>query len=332
MILKKVKVISVILITGMLSLAGSMQFIGKGNDSNVKKRVVCNKKILKLNEIGNNADDTVVESVKVNKKDESVFGESRKAYEVEGVEYSDKDIRKIAKELDTKVDNKEKLDNSQVYDLKDDGVLMYYSESGAITYISDENNVDNVAEDKKINKEKCIKVAQDFLKSSDIIPYSDVHLANVEVGYTAETSDGIVPLTYQITYMKNAPDGVDGFVGVGPGICIDVDSNYEITAFTSINKDIHEISNEYSTLTTEEVMENIEGGVETQVLIDSESGVENESQKVNLNNVKVCLYCDSAGVDQQYMAPYYVMEGENEEGEDVAITTLALKDDDYKLK
>lgn len=209
---------------------------------------------------------------------------------------------------------------------------MYYDESGTITYISDENNINKMQKNKKIDKKKCIEVAKDFLKSSNIIAFSDVHLSDVEVGYTAETPDGIVPLTYQITYMKNAPEGVDGFVGIGPGICIDVNSDYEITAFTSINKDIYELNDEYDTLSKEEASENIEEGIETQVLIDSDSGEEIEPQKVDVDNVKVCLYCDSAGVDQEYMAPYYVMEGKNEKGEEVAITTLAISDEDYNIK
>lgn len=82
------------MLIGVLLFMGNMIFSDK-RDLVVEKKKDDTKKILQLNQIGNNADDTVVESVKLLKKDKQVFGVSRKAYEVEEVEYSDKDLKKL---------------------------------------------------------------------------------------------------------------------------------------------------------------------------------------------------------------------------------------------
>ncbi len=289
------------------------------------------KKPLVLNAIGKNADDISVTTLDIPDECRDVFEQQRVVYEVEAKKYSKRELKHIATELDTKVLNVEKTDNGCLCELKNNGTMMCYEESGTITYISNKTNVVPSKVNSKFNKRKCLNVAELFLKESKIIGYDDVYLSSIEIGYTAETIDGIIPLSYQIIYLKKSPNEVDGFTGVGPGIIIDINSDYEVSSFTSIDKDIVEID-KYDTISVAETEKNIENSVETQVMVDPSAKIDQSISNVMIDNVSICLYCDSAGLEQQYMVPYYVLEGKDSNGVDISITTLALSEEDCVIK
>lgn len=286
------------------------------------------KKVLQLNKLAKCADDTQIENISIADENAELFGEKRVAYSVESEEYTKTDFERIAKGLHTKIKESDECNKEElIYKLNNNGVLIYYAESGAITYM-----IDDTMREGNINKEKCVEVAKDFLNTSKIIASEELYLSNVEVGCTAETDEGEKVLSYQITFMKNAPKGVDGYAGVGPGICIDVDAGYNITSFVSVNKNITELSDEYNTLTLSEAEDAMMSNEEVQVMTDGDGEVGGTLNDVTIDDVKVCLYSDPATMEQQYMAPYYVMTGTDASGTDVEVTIPAVEGEEMEFK
>lgn len=289
-------------------------------------------KVLKLNPLGKNADDTAIKNVNIDKENKNLFGKSRKAYSVKKIRYTEKDLKKIAGCLNTKVEKMNEDNGIKSCNLNNKGVLIYYDNSGSITYISEDSTLQEMPEKYKLNKNKCVKVAEKFLKKSNIIDYKCLVLDNVEVGYTIETSKGERPLSYQITFMKKQPKGVDGFAGIGPGIRVDVDCKYNITSFTSVNKEITELDGEYSTLSLEEAEKKIESNGEVQLSTDTSNLKNNTIENVDIDNVEVRLYSDSTNLKQEYMAPYYVFSGKDNNGAAVLVTIPAVSDEEFRIK
>lgn len=289
-------------------------------------------KILQLNPIGKNADDTTIKNVEIDKKVSNKFGSKKSAYRVKKAEYTQKDLKQIASCLNTKIEEINQNANTQSCNLYNEGVLMYYNNSGSITYISNDNTTQDISKQHELNKQKCIKVAEDFVKDSNIIDFSCLVLSDVQVGYTIETTTGESPLTYQITFMKKTPQGVDGFAGIGPGIRIDVNSKYEISSFTCINKEIVELEDKYDTLTLNEAEEKIEKNQELQLITNADNIKNNILTDVSIDDVEVRLYCDSVNLKQQYMAPYYVLTGKDKSGAEVSLTMPAISDSEIQVK
>lgn len=285
------------------------------------------KKVLHLNRLAKCADDTKIENISIADDNKELFGDKRVAYSVESEEYTKADFECIAEGLHTKIKDSEDNKEEQIYKLNNNGVLIYYAESGAITYM-----IDDTMKEGNINEEKCVEIARDFLNTSKIIDSEQLYLSNVEVGCTAETDEGIKVLSYQITFMKKAPKGVDGYAGVGPGICIDVDARYNITSFVSVNKNIVELSGEYDTLTLPEAENAIMGSGEVQVMTDADGEVGGTLNDVIIDDVRVCLYSDPATMEQQYMAPYYVMTGTDASGTDIEVTIPAVEEEEMVIE
>ena len=53
-------------------------------------------------------------------------------------------------------------------------------------------------------------------------------------------------------------------------------------------------------------------------------------RNVKINRVNCYLYCDPIAQKQTYMAPYYVMDGKDDKGQEVTITVPAI--DDSKIE
>lgn len=319
-----------VLISGILfmSCCGgiiSSKLVNVQTDYSVSEKQ--NREILQLNRLAKCADDTQIENISIENDNKKLFGKKRVAYSVESQEYSENDIERIAEGLHTKVKEDNKNEEEHIYKLTNNGVLVYYEGSGSITYM-----IDDIAKGGNINEEKCVQVAKQFLDTSKIITSEELHLANVEVGCSAETNDGEKILSYQITFMKNSPEGVDGYAGVGPGICIDVDAEYNITGFVSVNKNITELSDEYDTLTLSEAEDAMTNNEEVQIMTDGDGEVDSTLNDVTIDDVKVCLYSDPATVEQQYMAPYYVMTGTDDSGTSVEVTIPAVEESEIKIK
>ena len=330
------KKINLVLILGIIALFTSAILIYCSSKWNLTPNKTIKPtrqiKVLQLNPIGRNADDTQVKNVDIDKKEKNMFGTKKTAYCVQKAEYTKKDLKQIASCLNTKIEEMNANENTKTYDLDNEGVLVYYDNSGSISYISDDNTTEDILKKHKLNKQKCIKVAEDFIKKSNIIDSKSLVLSDVQIGGTIETNTGESPLSYQITFMKKAPQGVDGFAGIGPGIRIDVNHKYEISSFTCINKDIVELEDKYDTLTLKEAEERIEKNQELQLNTNATYIKNNTLTDVSINDVEVRLYCDSVNLKQQYMAPYYVLTGKDKSGAKVSLTMPAICDSEIQVK
>ncbi|MBU5477663.1 hypothetical protein KQI69_00415 [Eubacterium sp. MSJ-13] len=277
-----------------------------------------------LNSLAVSASGEEVSKVDYNKNIDvqKVFSNKRAVYKIKSYEYSEKDIGKIAETLNSKVENKDKSANvATQYDLDDGGYISYYENSGGLTYISNSNTLDET-EGIKFDKEKCKKVAEDFIKKSGIINYDELELRNANVGQTVETSEGEQDISYVLYYIKKNPADIE-YYGVGPGIKIVIDSKYKIAQFTSVNKEMLKEAGEYQTIDKDEATQRIIAGKDVQidgVSVDEKSGV-------SINSVKICLYSDPLGMEQKYFAPYYVMEGKDKNKEKITIIVPAIKDE-----
>ena len=114
--------------------------------------------------------------------------------------------------------------------------------------------------------------------------------------------------------------------------CIDVDAGYNITSFVSVNKNITELSEEYNTLTLSEAEDAMMSNEEVQVMTDGDGEVGGTLNDVTIDDVKVCLYSDPATMEQQYMAPYYVMTGTDDSGMDVEVTIPAVEGEEMEIR
>ena len=312
-----------LMMSGCVLTSINLSNVQKGYDVSEKE----NKKVLQLNKLAKCADDTQIENINIEDDNKDLFGEKRVAYSVENKEYTKNDFERIAEGLHTKIKESNKSKEEQIYKLTNNGVLIYYEDSGSITYM-----IDDSVKEGEINEERCVQVAKDFLNTSKIITFEELYLANLDPACTAETEDGEKKLSYQITFMKNAPEGVDGYAGVGPGICIDVDAEYNITSFVSVNKNITELCDEYNTLTLSEAEDAMMSNEEVQVMVDGDGEASGTLNDVTIDDVKVCLYSDPAIVEQQYMAPYYVMTGTDASGMSVEVTIPAVEENEIEFK
>lgn len=277
-----------------------------------------------LNSLAVSESGEEVSKVDYNKKIDvqKVFSDKRAVYKVKSHEYSEKDISKIVETLNSKVKNKDKSAGvATQYDLDDGGYISYYENSGGLTYISNSDTLDET-EGIKFDEEKCKKVAEDFIKKSGIINYDELELRNAYVGQTVETSEGKQDISYVLDYVKKNSHSAE-YYGAGPGIKIVIDSKYKIAQFTSVNKEMLKEAGEYQTIDKDEATQKIIAGKDVQidgVSVDEKSGV-------SIDSVKICLYSDPLGMEQKYFAPYYVMEGKDENKEKITIIVPAIKDE-----
>ena len=156
-------------------------------------------------------------------------------------------------------------------------------------------------------------------------------MSDVQEGYTIETNNEEYPISYQIIFKKKVPQEEKGFVGVGPGIRIDVNANYEIVSFSSINKELSMLPDYYDTLTLNDVEKKIEENKEVQIITNEEEIQNDIISEVSIEDVDVCLYSDSVNLEQKYMAPHYVLKGKNKSNNLVSIVLPAVLDKDVVI-
>ena len=276
-----------------------------------------------LNSLGVSASGEEVTNVEYNKKIDlkKTFSKKADVYKIKTYDYSKKDIDKITEILNTGIKDEDKSNDMAIqYKLKDGGCITYYEKDGGITYISNSDTLDET-KGIKFDKEKCKKIAEDFIKKSNIIKYEELELQSAYVGETVETSEGEKDISYVLYYMKKNPDNME-YYGVGPGIKIMIDSNYEIAQFTSINKEILKGVGKYETIDADEAVKKIIGNEGVQI-----AGVSvDENLGVSIEQIKLCLYSDPLGMEQKYFAPYYVMNGKDDNNEKITIVVPAIED------
>lgn len=287
------------------------------------------KQKITLNSFDVSASGEGVSKVDYNKKIDvqKVFSNKMAVYKVKPYEYSEKDIGRIAEALSLKIEDTDKSDDIVIqYELNDSSYISYYENCGGLTYISNSDTLDET-EGIKFDKEKCKKIAQDFIKKSGIIDYDELELHNAYGGQTIETSEGKRDISYVLDYVKKNSDNTE-YYGIGPGIKIVIDSKYKIAQFTCVNKEISEEAGEYQTIDKDEAAQKIIAG--KNVLIDGVS--DDEKSGVSIDSIKVCLYSDQLGMEQKYFAPYYVMEGKDKNKEKITIIVPAIKDENVVYK
>ncbi len=263
-----------------------------------------------------------VTKVEYNKKIDlkKIFSQETDVYKIKTYDYSKKDMAKIAKIFDTGIKEEDKSDGMTIqYKLNDGGCITYYKNAGGINYISNSDTLDDV-KGIKFDKEKCKKIAEDFIKKSDVIKYEELELQSAYAAETVETSEGEKDVAYALYYIKKNPYNME-YYGGGPGIKILIDSNYEITQFTSINKEILKKAGRYETIDADAAVKKIIGNEGVRIISASES----EKSDVSIDRVKICLYNDPLGTQQKYFAPYYVMSGKDKNNEDIMIVVPAIE-------
>lgn len=328
--MKTAKIIGVVFLIMILSIGGiGIYQYNKNNSSvsNSSEEIVSKseaaKEVLELNSLAVSASGEKVSSIDIPDSCSDTFGEKVTAYKVESHKYSSKEIRAITKVLKTDVKEEEKIEQDiEIYQLKNGGYMEYYEESGALSYIgATDSEVDMKNLKKEIDETKCKKVADEFISETGIIKASDLEYVSTDVCETIETGDGTYPLTYQIYYTKKSPEGSEGFYGVGPGIKIEIDKAYTIRTFLSVDKDVKKISGTYATISEEKAIDKIYKGDGVQIDGSSEG-----KMGVAIDNVNLYLYCDPIAQKQTYMAPYYIMDGEDEKGKEITIAVPAVDD------
>lgn len=278
-----------------------------------------NNKKITLNKLGVSASGESVSHIEFDENANCEIMEKVNVYSVEGKKFCENDIERIAKELETQIKKKEKVDNNIIeYELNNGGYLAYYDNSGSITYIGNGDN-DDVIVGTKFDEEKCIKNAEKFIKETQMLDYEKLELKSVDVGESVEVEDEIVPITYEVQYILKSPEPIE-FYGVGPGIIIEFDAQYNICSFVASCKNVEKKVAEYETLTEEEIVEKICEG--DNVLIDGCS--EDECANVKIDTVELMLYSDSIYVNQEYMVPYYVLEGVDEYNNEITIVSPSI--------
>lgn len=315
----KVKVATLSILAFAIIIFG----IHKSNIRNQNKNEQnVNKEKITLNSLGVSASGEQVINLEYNKKIdlEKIFTQKADVYKIKPHEYSKADINKIMEILNDKINNEEKSDDTTIqYELNNGGNISYYENDGGITYISNSDTLDET-KGIKFDKEKCKRIAEDFIKKSDIIKYEELELQSAYVGETVETSEGEKDISYVLYYMKKSPYNME-YYGVGPGIKILIDSNYEIAQFTSINKEILKKAGQYETIDADEAVKKIIGNKGVQI-----AGVSvDEKLDVSVDKIKVCLYSDPLGMQQKYFAPYYVMSGKDGNNEKITIVVTAIE-------
>ena len=325
--MKKIKFILAVAITLGLGVFITNLVTQKSAPKSLTEAKSNNSQKIVLNALDKSASGEQVSDVELEGFDES-FNVDTKIYKIENADYSDSDIKKIVKTLDSKITEKDvSNEDTTEYELEDGSYLAYYENSGGIIYIGDFNEVDGV-DIKKFNVKKCKKVADAFIKKSDIIDFSDLEYQDASIGESVETENGTEVLSYVLTYKKNSPNDSIDFYGVGPGIRIEIDSNYEVCGFTAVNKEIVEAAGEFETINKNELIDKVCDGKDVQ--IDGYS--DGETLGVSINNMKICLYSDPLTVEQEYMAPYYVLEGEDTNNNDITIVVPAVEDESIIYK
>lgn len=329
---RKIK-ISLGFILCVMIVGGGIWGISKGNTAKkeisqeAKKTEILEEKAeerLELNPLSLSASGESVSKVKIGTNSKKIFGKKAKAYKVENHKYSEKEINKVAKSLKTKIKTKNKLSkNIKEYDLEDGGYLEYYESTGSLSYIS-QTDVDTDMKhlDKKIDENKCKEIAETFITSSEVIELDNLEFVKGTVCETMETSTGTFPLTYMLYYTKKSPEDNINFYGVGPGIKIEINKDYSIRNFVSVDKNIMEINGNYNTISEKEAVDKICNGSDVQINGTSEG----EEVDVAIDKAEICLYSDPISLEQEYMAPYYVLHGEDEYDEDITIVLPAIED------
>lgn len=316
---KKKMRLGFVLMMGMITIFGVGCFKQNQEEQHTEKVV--------LNKLGISASGETVSNVQIPKGEEDVFETNSSIYKVNSREYGSEDVKKIVKNLGTSIKKVDETDNLSVqYDLTDGAYLSYFKESGGMVYVSNNDIVEGV-KGTNFDEAKCKRVAEDFIKSSNIIDYSELEFKNANVAESVETSEGVQALSYELCYMKKSPQNIE-FYGVGPGIKIKIAADYSVDSFTSIDKEIVKDIGKYETIDKKTAVEKICKGKEVQ--IDGSS--EGEKLDVSIDEVNLCLYSDPISLEQNYYAPYYVLEGVDENKNDITIVVPAVENENITYK
>ena len=174
---------------------------------------------------------------------------------------------------------------------------------------------------------KCKKMAEEFIVNSNIMDIDDLELQYAGVAESVQTENGVEDLSYALCYTKKCLDNME-FYGVGPGIKIEIASDYSISGFTSINKEIVKSVVKYDTLAEDSVIKKICDGNDVQ--IDGIS--EGEELDVAIDDVNICFYSDPISLEQKYFAPYYVLQGTDANDNEITIVAPAVEDESISYK
>lgn len=304
---------------------------GCSNTNNEEtKHIMQNSKKITLNRLPQGAAGEEVSSVEVTADTDGLFEKDEKVYEVIPHEYSDKDIQNVAETLGIEIEERKKEnDNVKQYSFDNGGYLTCYHATGSLSYISNYANMDDGTRSIQFNKKKCKQIAEKFIKESEILEMDDMELVNIDVCQSVEKYDGTeIPISYSVYYKKCSPsEGVD-YYGVGPGIKIEIDNSYSIHSFISVDKDISATKDSYRTISEDDMIDAILDG--SNVSIDGSS--EGEKLRVKIDDVSLCLYSDPVTEEQEYMAPYYVLSGEDENNSEVTIVVPAIEEEFIQYK
>lgn len=280
-----------------------------------------------LNKLAISASGESVSDVMVAKKERKNFNNKSYIYKMEEHKYSNKDIKNIIKCLGTSIKRKDRSEETFVqYDLDNGGYLSHFENTGGVVYIADSENINDI-KGNKFDKLKCREIAEKFITNSNIIDINDLELKKEGVAECVETENGVEELSYELCYIKKGLDNME-FYGVGPGIKIEIASDYSICKVTSVDKEVTECIGKFDTLNEEKIIKNICDGDGVQV--DGMS--EGENLSVSVQSVELCLYSDPISLNQEYYAPYYVLKGIDSNSNDITIVAPAIEDEKISYK
>jgi len=161
--------------------------------------------------------------------------------------------------------------------------------------------------------------AEKFLKEHDLWREGAVYAGISQETITAADAQGrdqILPLSIHVHFASQALNGLS-WAGVGPKISVFFGESGAITGAAVYWPSV-EPYKEYPTISGEAALANIRAGKGTIVMTES-----NESEGV-VEAVELVYWCDPVGYPQQFVAPYYKMQGKTVSGKEFTAYTRAL--------
>lgn len=284
-----------------------------------KKKVITEVELdkIKLNHIAMSADDYNIDKVNLSNSVKNELLDSVKIYKVKTKKYNDNEINSIVKKgMNCRINNSEEQQNVKIYQLSNGGDIMYYKNSGTISYTNHNEN-ENKSSKEIIPNNKLQKIAQQFIKKSNIFSTDELEFYRANPSITAKTIKGEEIVEYEAVYTKVPPKGIDGFDGTGPGIIVEFDCDGNVKGFVSIDKDIELTKKNYPAKDIKEIENDIVNN--NNVMVYSDKEIENQ---LKLDSVEHVLYCDSVEEEQEYMVPHYRFKGGKKEGVDIVLPAI----------
>ena len=324
--MKNRKILKMICTIAIIAFCGTIGFIGYNSLNKEKNDTNKNYEVLEVNHIAVAAYDYEIENVEMTKKVKKEFKDKVPVYKVKVKEYSEKDIKQVVKNtINCAIESIEEDNDIHYYELKNGGYITYYENSGTISYKLIEDY--EQCSDEIISNDKLIEKANEFVKSSKLYDIKDLHIHKVgpSIIVRSSESDKEEVLGYEVMYVMNPPEGIDGFDGTGPGIIVNYNAYGELVGFVSIKKEIELTDMMYPAKEVVDIKSDI---IENNnVMIYSTEDVGNSVELKELENV---LYCDSIGEKQEYMIPHYRLS--DEDNNELEIVLPAIDNEYLKIK